>query len=133
MQQPVEQADGGGVLGQEPAPLVEGPVGGDAQGAAFVGGGDEPEQQLGAGVVEGGEPDLVADDQVVAQQGVDDAADAVVGQAAVEGLDQLRGGEVADPVPDRDGGVPERDEQVGLAGAGGPDQAEVLPGGDPLQ
>jgi Protein of unknown function (DUF2637) len=31
MQQPVEQADGGGVLGQEPAPLVEGPVAGDAQ------------------------------------------------------------------------------------------------------
>jgi hypothetical protein len=24
VQQPVEQADGGGVLGQEPAPLVEG-------------------------------------------------------------------------------------------------------------
>ena len=42
---------------------------GDSQGAAFVGGGDEPEQQLGAGVVEGGEPDLVADDQVVAEQG----------------------------------------------------------------
>jgi phenylpyruvate tautomerase PptA (4-oxalocrotonate tautomerase family) len=36
VQEPVEQADGGGVLGQEPAPLVEGPVGGDAQGAAFV-------------------------------------------------------------------------------------------------
>jgi hypothetical protein len=31
-------------------------VAGDAQGAAFVGGGDEPEQQLGAGVVEGANP-----------------------------------------------------------------------------
>ena len=41
VQEPVEQADGGGVLGQEPAPLVEGPVAGDAQRAAFVGGGDE--------------------------------------------------------------------------------------------
>ena len=39
--------------------MVEGPVAGDAQGAAFVGGGDEPEQQLGAGVVERGEPDFV--------------------------------------------------------------------------
>jgi hypothetical protein len=28
-------------------------VGSDAEGAAFVGGGDEPEEQLGAGVVEG--------------------------------------------------------------------------------
>jgi hypothetical protein len=31
----------------------------DAQGAAFVGGGDEPEQQLGAGVVQRGEAELV--------------------------------------------------------------------------
>ena len=32
---------------------------GDAERAALVGGGDEPEQQLGAGVVEGREPDFV--------------------------------------------------------------------------
>ena len=51
--EPVEQADRDGVFGEEPAPRLEGPVGGDAHGAAFVGGGDEPEQQLGAGVVEG--------------------------------------------------------------------------------
>ena len=59
VQEPVEQADRGGVFGQEPAPGLEGPVRGGAQGAAFVGGGDEPEQQLGAGVVQGREPDLV--------------------------------------------------------------------------
>jgi len=72
------------VLGQEPAPLVEGPVAGDAQGTAFVGGGDEPEQQLGAGVVQRGEPDFVDQKQVVAEQGVDHFPDAVVGQAAVD-------------------------------------------------
>jgi hypothetical protein len=59
MQEPVEQADGRGVLGQEPAPLVEGPVGADPEGAALVGGGDEPEQQLGAGVIERREADLI--------------------------------------------------------------------------
>ena len=59
VQEAVEQADGGGVLGQEPAPLVEGPMRADPEGAALVGGGDEPEQQLGAGVVEWREPDLV--------------------------------------------------------------------------
>ena len=64
VQEPVEQADRGGVFGQEPAPRFEGPVAGDAQGAAFVGGGDEPEQQLSGGVVEGGEPDFVADDRL---------------------------------------------------------------------
>ena len=59
MQEPVEQADGGGVLGQKPAPLVERPVGSDTQGTLFVGGGDEPEQQLGAGVIEWREAHLV--------------------------------------------------------------------------
>jgi hypothetical protein len=34
-------------------------VAGDAQGAAFVGGGDEAEQQLRAGVVQRREPDFV--------------------------------------------------------------------------
>ena len=94
VQQPVQEADGGGVLGQEPAPLVEGPVGGDAERAAFVGGGDDAEQQLGGGVVQGREADFIDDDQVVAEQVLDDPADGVVGQAAVEGLDEVRGGEV---------------------------------------
>ena len=117
VQEPVEDADGGGVLGQEPAPLFERPVRGDGQRAAFVGGGDEPEQQLGAGVVQRGEADFVEDDQVVAEQGVDDLADGVVGQAAVEGFDEIGCGEVPDLVPGVDGGVPEADQGVRLAGA----------------
>ena len=40
--------------GQEPAPGLERSVGADAEGPAFVAGGDEPEQQLSCGVVEGG-------------------------------------------------------------------------------
>ena len=112
MQEPVQQADGRGVLGQEPAPLVEGPVGADAQGAPFVGGGDEPEQQLCAGVVERCEADLVDDDEVVAEQVLDDAAGGVVGQAAVEGLGEVGGGEVADLASGFDGGDAERDEAV---------------------
>jgi hypothetical protein len=119
VQEPVEQADGGGVLGQEPAPGLEGPVAGDAQGAAFVGGRDDAEQQLGAGVVQRREADFVDQDEVVAEQGVDDPADAVVGQAAVEGLGEVGGGVVADFVPGRDGGGAECDEQVALARAGG--------------
>ena len=54
-----------------------------------VGGGDEPEQRLGSGVVERGEPDLVHDDRVSTQEVLDDAADGVVGQAPVERLDQV--------------------------------------------
>ncbi len=49
VQEAVEKADGGGVLGQEPAPGLEGPVRADAEGAAFVGGGDEPEQRTSSG------------------------------------------------------------------------------------
>ena len=121
------------MLGQEPAPLLEWPVAGDAEGAAFVGGGDEPEQQLGAGVVEGREPDFVDQEQVVAEQGLDDFPDAVVGQAAVEGVGQVGGGEVADPAPGADGGDAEGDQDVAFAGAGRADQAQVLRGGDPFQ
>jgi len=37
-------------------------VAGHAEAAPFVGGGDEAEQQLGAGVVEGGESEVVEND-----------------------------------------------------------------------
>jgi hypothetical protein len=121
------------VLGQEPAPLLEWPVAGDAEGAAFAGGGDEPEQQLGPGVVQWREPDFVDQEQVVAEQGLDHFPDAVVGQAAVEGVGQVGGGEVADLMPGADGGDAEGDQDVALARAGRPDQAQVLRGGDPLQ
>ena len=133
VQEAVEQADGGGVLGQEPAPLVEGPMRADAQGTPFVGGGDEPEQQLGAGVVERGEAHFIDDDQVVAEQVLDDAADGVVGQTAVEGFGEIGGGEVADLVACCDGSDAERDQAVGFPCPGRADCAVVLRGPDPFQ
>jgi hypothetical protein len=75
---------------------------------------------LGSGVVQRGEPKLVDDDQLVAEQGVNDASDAVVGQSPVEGLDEFGGGQVADPVSGVDGGVAEGEQQVRLAGSRGP-------------
>ena len=126
VQEPVQDADGGGLFGQESAPLFERPVRADGQGSAFVGAGDEPEQQLGAGVVERGEAEFVEDDQVDAQQGFDDLADGVVGQAAVEGFDEVGGGEVADLVPGVDGGDPETDQGVGFAGPSRSDDRQVL-------
>ena len=105
----------------------------DPQRAALVGGRDEPEQQLCSGIVQGREPELVDDVELVAQQVLDDLPDRVVGKPSVEGLDQLRGGEVPDPVTGLDRGDPQRDERVGLPGAGGPDQADVLRSADPLQ
>ena len=55
----------------------------DAEGSAFVGGGDEPEQQLGVSVVQRCEPEFV-EDEVVAEQSVDDASNGVVGESSVE-------------------------------------------------
>jgi hypothetical protein len=58
VEEAVEHADRSGVFGEEPTPGFERPVRSDAEGAAFVGGG-EAEQQLGAGVVERGEAEFV--------------------------------------------------------------------------
>lgn len=91
------------------------------------------EEQLRSGVVQGREADLVEGDEVGAQDGVDDAAHGVVGQAAVEGFDELGGGEVAAPCVRRGWPRCPGPPSDGFAGAGGPDLAEVLLGPDPLQ
>jgi hypothetical protein len=80
-----------------------------------------------------GEADLIDDDELVAQQRLDESADAVVREAAVEGLDELGGGEVPDAMAGGDGRVAERHQGVALAGAGRSHQGEVLGGADPLQ
>ena len=68
---------------------------GQAQAASLIGGGDEAEEQLRRGLVERSEANLVNQDHVVAQQAVNDAADGVVRQPAVELLDQVGGSGVA--------------------------------------
>ncbi len=82
---------------------------------------------------QGCEPEFVDDDEVVAKQVLDEFPHAVVGQTAVEGLDQFGGGEVSDAVTGFDCGDPQCDQGVGLSGAGWSDQADVLRGTDPLQ
>src|SRR5260370_19008110 len=120
-------------FGRDTGTGFEGPGACPAEGAAFVGCGDEPEQQLGSGVVERGEPDFVDQDEVVAEQVFDHLAGGVVGQGAVEGLGQVGGGEGPDLVPGVDGGDAEGDQDLAFAPSGRADQAQVLPGGDPFQ
>src|SRR6478752_3352981 len=69
--------------------------------------------------------------EVVAEQVGDDSSDAVVGESAVEGVDEVGGGEVSDPVTGLDGGFAEGEQHVAFAGAGWSDQAHVLGGRDP--
>jgi hypothetical protein len=81
----------------------------------------------------GCEPELVDENEVVAEQRVDDASDGVVGKSSVEGLDEFGSGEVPDTVSGLDGGDPERDKHVALARAGWSDEADILRGPDPFQ
>ena len=101
--------------------------------AALVGGGHEAEQELGAGVVEGREAEVVDDHEVGPQQALDEPPDAVVGEAAVERLGEAGRREVADPEAGLDRGMPEGDEEVALAGARRSHEDQVLPGPDPLE
>jgi len=84
------------VPGEELPPLFERPVGADAEGPTFVGCGHQSEEQLGAGGVHRGEPDLIDQDEIRLQDLHDDLADRVVGQSPVEGFDEVGGCEVAD-------------------------------------
>jgi hypothetical protein len=77
--------------------------------------GDEAEQQLAADRIERGEAELVDDEQVRAQERVQDPADAVVGLPPVERFDELDPGEVPDPQAGGDRGMPERREQIGCS------------------
>jgi hypothetical protein len=52
VQETVQQRHGGRVLGQEATPLLERPMARDTETAPFICRGHEPEQELGAGVVE---------------------------------------------------------------------------------
>src|SRR5664280_1358906 len=132
MEQPVEQTDRRGVLGEELAPVLEGPVGSYAEGPPFVGGSHQTEEHLGPGGVHRSEPDLIDEDQVRFEDLGDDLADRVVGEGSVESLDELGGSEVANPISGIDGLVAERNEEVALARPRWSDQTEVLLRPDPL-
>jgi hypothetical protein len=60
----------------------------------------------------------IDEDEVIAEQRVDDPVDAVVGQAAVEVLGELGGGEVTALVPGLHRRGSQCYEQVGFTGAG---------------
>ena len=122
-----------GWSGRKRPHLLERAVGADRDGAVFVGGGDESEQELTAGVIERSEADLVNNDEVVAADLLDGFADGVVGDGAVEVLDEVDGGEVADLVAGGDGGPAETDEVVAFAGAGRSNETQIDGVVDPLE
>src|SRR5260221_11067129 len=133
MQEAIEQRNRRCLDRQEVAPLLKWPVTSHSQAAAFVSGGHETKEQLATGVVEWSESELVNQNQLVAQQAADDFADAVVGQAAVEGLDQVRRNDVANFDAGLDGADAAAHQGMAFARAAGPNQDEVLLGTPPFQ
>src|SRR5436190_21482135 len=96
MQEAVEERDRGRLHRQKMTPVFKWPMASNAQAATLVGGGDETKERLRTGVVVGSEPELVDQNQLVAQQNADDLAHGVVGQTAVQRFDQVGGNDIAD-------------------------------------
>ena len=120
-------------VGERWCPLAERGVGRDRDGGLLLPLGEHLEQQLGAAPVQ---LDVA---QLVQAQKVDPpvAADHLGQRPVIGGLDELvdqrGGGDVPDPVAVLGGGGAQPDQQVRLAGPGVADQAQRLPGGDPLR
>ena len=119
-------------VGEGVGPGGEGLVGGDRDGVLLLSFGEDLEQQFGASPVEFQVAELVNHEEVDAAVAVDGLGELFL----VGGFDELvhePGGEgVSDAVALLGGGGAERDEQVGLAGAGAPDQAQRVAAADPV-
>ena len=103
---------------------------------AFLAFGDDLEQQLGAAGVELDVAEFVEAEQVEPAVAADDAGQAPFVGGFDEFVDQLGGGDVADPAALFAGGQAETDEEMGFAGAGVAEQhdgfagVEVAAGGE---
>ena len=94
--------------------------------------GQDLEQQLGAAAVEFHVAELVDAEQVDAAVAGDGLGELPVVGGLGELVGEFGGQGVADPEPGHGRGGAQRDEQVGLAGAGVADQAERLARADPV-
>jgi hypothetical protein len=117
MQQAIEKRSRRGLNRQEVTPLLEWPVARQTQAAMFIRGGHETEQQLGTGLIQGCEAQLIDQDQVVAEYGVDELANGIVGESAIEGLDQIGGDEIPHPQASLDRAIPHANQAVAFARA----------------
>src|SRR5947209_6708741 len=124
----VDHGRGYDVVAEDLAPAPERLVGGDDQAGAFVAGRDELEEQVGGFGFEGDVADFVHHQQGVAAQagqfGLQVSGVVGVGEAG----DPVGGGGEQDPVPGLAGADRQAGGQVGLAGAGWPQEHHVLAG-----
>ena len=111
-------AVGGDVVAEDLAPGGEWLVGGDDQAGAFVAAGDEHEHQVRGLGVERDVADLVADQQRVALEAFELVIESALALGVGEQGDPFGGGFEDHPLPGQAGADPERDGEVGFAGAG---------------
>lgn len=122
----VDHGGGDDVVGEGFAPAAEGQVAGDDDGALFVAGRDELEEQVGCVGVEGQVADLVDDDQAVPLDLLEFGVELPCLMGGLESADSGAGGVEQDAVAVLRGLDPQADREVGLADAGRPEQDHVL-------
>src|SRR5438093_976282 len=126
MKEAVQHRGGDGAVAVEDGwPLLEGFVGGEDDGAAFVALADDLEEEIGAALIDGEVADLVEDEQgggeVFAQLGFERAF-ALGGR---EGVDDIDGVGKEDALCALAGGVTECGGEMGFAEADQPEEDDV--------
>jgi hypothetical protein len=130
MGQTVEQRGRHFGIAEHTRPFAEGEIGGDDDGGALVEAADEVEQELTAGLCEGQIAKLVEDDEVHAGQMFSEPALPAVAGLGLKPVDEVDDVVEASPGAIADAASRDDNRQMGLAGAGAPDQHDVALLGD---
>ena len=130
MQEAVEDGSGGGHVLKQFAPVLERTVARHDGRARLVAAHDDFEQILAGVLRQGAQAHVVDDEQVALEVGLQDPVPLLEGVLGEEVAHQIEDGAVADGEALLDGLVADGLGQVGLAGAGRPDEEHVVFGAD---
>jgi hypothetical protein len=127
----IEERGGELVVAEDTVPFAEGEIGRDDGGGALVTCGEDVEEQLAAGLLEGHEAKLVEQEKRGAAKAVLKAREDTSVSCLDERSDQIRCAEEEDVVATLDGLDAERGGEVRFAGAYGSYEHDVACGVDP--
>src|SRR5512134_3519416 len=129
--EPVDHGQRHGWVGEDLAPLTERLVCGDEDGAAFVAGADELEQDAGLGLVLADIGEVVEDQEVEAVEPVDGGLEGEFAAGDLQLLDEVGGPGEQDPCSVVDHGKANGCSQVAFSAAGWAEQEQVGTLGQP--
>ena len=127
----IHGGDGGGFVGEDAVPGSEGLVGGDEEGAVFVAGGDEFEEDAGLGLILGDIGEVVEDEELESVEASEQVGEGEVASGALHLLHEVGGAGEEDAVTVFDEGASDGGGEVAFAGAGGSEEEEVGASGEP--